>query len=270
MAGDGIGIIAGGGGLPRALAEALPEATCIAFEGAEVQIDEARLTRHRVEKLGGLFEALRNAQVTRVVMAGAMSRPALDPAQLDPVMMALAPRILQAMQGGDDALLRLVIAIFEEQGFEVIGAHELLPDLTAAAGLVAGPQPDDRARTDITRAQDILTALGPVDVGQACVVAGGLCLGVETLQGTDALLRFVTETPAHLRPKSGGVLVKRPKPGQDLRVDMPAIGPDTVRAAHSAGLAGIAIAAGQVLLIDRPTLLTALKDTGLFLIADPA
>jgi hypothetical protein len=270
MSGQGIGIIAGGGGLPPALAEALPDATCIAFDGAEVQIPEPRLSRHRVEHLGGLFEALRTANVTQVVMAGAMSRPALDPSALDPVMMALAPRILMAMQGGDDALLRLVIAIFEEQGFTVIGAHELLPDLTAAPGLVTGPEPDDSARADMARGQDILTALGPVDVGQGCVVAGGLCLGVETLQGTDALLRFVADTPAQLRPKPGGVLVKRPKPGQDLRVDMPAIGPETVRGAQAAGLSGIAIAAGQVLLIDRPALLQALKDTGLYLIAEPA
>jgi len=270
MSGAGIGIIAGGGGLPRALADALPDATCIAFQGAEVQITEDRLARHRVEHLGGLFTALRDAGVTQVVMAGAMSRPALDPSALDPVMMALAPRIMGAMQGGDDALLRLVIAIFEEQGFEVIGAHELLPDLTAAPGLLAGGAPDDTARTDIARGGEILTALGPVDVGQGCVVAGGLCLGIETLQGTDALLRFVADTPAHLRPATGGVLIKRPKPGQDLRVDMPAIGPDTIRAAHASGLAGIAIAARSVVLIDRPALLKAADDTGLFILADPA
>lgn len=263
------GIIAGGGGLPLALATALPDAHVIAFDGTEVAVPEDRIARHRIEKLGGVFDALRAAGVTRVVMAGAMSRPALDPAALDPVMMALAPRIMMAMQGGDDALLRLVIAVFEEQGFAVVGAHELLPGLTAEEGLLAGPAPSARARTDIARGIDILTALGPVDVGQGCVVATGLCLGIETLQGTDALLRFVGDTPAHLR-KSGGVLVKRPKPGQDLRVDMPAIGPATAQAAADAGLEGIAIAARQVLLIDRPALIAACDRLGLFLQADPA
>ena len=114
----------------------------------------------------------------------------------------------------------------------------------------------------------ILGALAPVDVGQGCVVAGGLCLGIETLQGTDALLRFVAATPEALRGDRRGVLVKRPKDGQDLRVDMPAIGPATVQAAAEAGLEGIAIEAGRVLLIDRPALVEACEATGLFLLAE--
>ncbi|GGE27053.1 phosphatidate cytidylyltransferase [Primorskyibacter flagellatus] len=263
-----LGIIAGGGALPAALAAADPDALCIAFAGAEVAVPEARIQRHRMEHLGALFSALRAAGVTRVVLAGAMSRPALDPAALDPVMTALAPRIMAAMQGGDDGLLRLVIAIFEEQGFAVTGAHDLLPDLTATPGLLTGPEPSDTARADIARARAILDALSPVDVGQGCVVASGLCLGVETLQGTDALLGFVAATPRHLRGR-GGVLVKRPKLGQDLRVDMPAIGPATVQAAARAGLDGIAIAAGGVMLLDRPALLAAAEANGLFLLAEP-
>ncbi|MEC7300770.1 MAG: UDP-2,3-diacylglucosamine diphosphatase LpxI [Pseudomonadota bacterium] len=252
------------------MAQALPDAHVVAFEGAQVVVPEDRLDRHRIENLGGVFDALRTAGVSRVVMAGAMSRPALDPAALDPVMLALAPRIMMAMQGGDDALLRLVIAVFEEQGFAVVGAHELLPDLTAGDGLLAGPAPSDRARADIARGRDILTALGPMDVGQGCVVAEGLCLGVETLQGTDAMLRFVGETPGSLRGTRRGVLVKRPKPGQDLRVDMPAIGPATVEAAAAAGLDGIAIQSGAVLLIDRAELLSMVEAKGLFLLAEPA
>ena len=146
-----LGIIAGGGALPAALAAADPDALCVAFSGAEIALPETRIQRHRMEHLGALFYALREAGVTRVVLAGAMSRPALDPAALDPVMAALAPRIMAAMQGGDDGLLRLVIAIFEEQGFAVTGAHDLLPDLTAAPGLLTGPEPTDTARADIAR-----------------------------------------------------------------------------------------------------------------------
>ena len=114
---------------------------------------------------------------------------------------------------------------------------------------------------------DILLALSPLDVGQGAVVAGGLCLGIETLQGTDALLRFVAETPEHLQRGAGGVLVKAPKRGQDLRVDMPAVGPDTVRNAARAGLDGIVVSAGKVVLIDRDATRAALEETGLFLFA---
>ncbi|WP_375173186.1 LpxI family protein [Pseudooceanicola sp.] len=264
-----LAIIAGGGGLPAALAAADPGACCIAFEGAEVTLPEDRVSRHRMERLGDLFAALRAEGVSRVVMAGAMSRPAFDPAALDVTTTGLLPHLMAAMQQGDDHLLRYVIRMFEEEGFAVVGVTDILPDLIAAPGLLAGEDPTAIARKDIARGRAILEALSPHDVGQGCVVAGGLCLGIETLQGTDALLRFVGETPAHLRREGGGVLIKRPKTGQDLRVDMPTIGPDTLRAAARAGLDGIAIAAGGVLLLDRAEILSLCRDHGLFLLADP-
>jgi DUF1009 family protein len=266
---DRLAIIAGGGGLPAALAEADPSALCIAFEGAEVALPETRVTRHRMERLGDLFDALNAEGVTRVVMAGAMARPSFDPALLDVTTTGLLPHLMAAMQQGDDHLLRYVISMFEERGLTVIGVADVLPDLTAEAGILAGEAPTATARSDIARGRDILEALSPHDVGQGCVIGAGLCLGIETLQGTNALLRFVGDTPAYLRRDGGGVLVKRPKTGQDLRVDMPAIGPDTIRAAAAAGLDGIAIAAGAVLIIDRPAVLSLCREHGLFLLAEP-
>lgn len=264
--GDKLAILAGAGALPVALAAAHPKALRVVFDGVEQQMP-APLARHRFEKMGGLFQALQDAGVNRVVLAGAMARPPLDPTAFDATMTQIAPRLVAALQGGDDALLRLVISLFEEQGFAVVGAHQLLAGLTEPPGVVAGLAPDQRALADSTRAADILLALGPLDVGQAAVAEGGLCLGIESLQGTDALLNFVAETPAHLRRGPGGVLVKAPKRGQDLRVDMPAIGPDTVRNAARAGLRGIVIAADQVMLLDRDKTLAALRDSGLFLIS---
>ena len=199
--------------------------------------------------MGALFGALKAHGVTEVVMAGAMSRPPLDPAAFDPVMQALAPRLMVAMQGGDDALLRVVIEIFEEQGFTVRGAHEIDPELTAQSGVLAGAPLTQRQRSDAQRAQAILAALSERDVGQGAVVEGGLCLGIETLQGTDAMLDFVARTPPHLR-SAGGVLVKAPKADQDLRVDMPTIGPATLKAADKAGLSAIVVAAQRVIVLE--------------------
>lgn len=264
---DRLGIIAGLGGLPAALLAANPDALCVGFEGADLDLRDDQVTCYRIEHLGALFDGLRAGGVTRVVMAGRVDRPAMDPAQLDPLTLSLAPRIMAAIQSGDDGVLRFVIEMIEEQGFRVIGAHELLPDLTAEPGLLAGPAPGDAHLADIARARQILTALAPVDVGQACVVAGGQCLGIESLQGTDALLRFVADTPDELR-RGGGVLVKRPKEGQDLRADMPAIGPGTILAAQKAGLDGIAIAAREVLLIDRAELIRFCEEAGLFILAE--
>jgi len=262
-----LAVIAGEGALPGAVIGAHHGAWLVRIEGVAALNPGAPEIAASFDRLGQLFDDLRGQGITEVCLAGSMARPALNPMAFDPKMQALAPRLMQAMQGGDDALLRLVIAVFEEEGFAVRGAHELVPGLTAAAGLLAGPAPDRAARDDARRGTEILAALGPVDVGQAAVVAGGLCLGIETIQGTDFLLRMVAATPAALRRGARGVLVKRPKPGQDLRVDLPAIGPGTVRGAAEAGLAGIVIAAGAVLLIDREALLGAAEEAGLFVLA---
>lgn len=263
-----LAILAGGGALPGRIAAAQPGALFVTFGVAAEVPDGAQHFAASHERFGELFDGLRAAQVTEVVLAGGLVRPALNPANFDDRMRDLAPGFLAAMQGGDDRLLRAVIAAFEAEGFAVRGAHDLVPDLTAGAGLLAGPDPSDADRADMTRAGAILAALGPLDVGQGAVVARGQCLGVETAQGTDAMLAWVAGSRGGL--PEGGVLLKAPKPGQDLRVDMPAIGPDTVDGAARAGLNGIAIAAGRVLILDRAAVLAAADAAGLFLIAlDP-
>ena len=241
-----LAILAGQGALPQMIALSHPQAIFVHFAGvAYGDLPEAQRLEASFEKFGQMFGDLQAAGVTEVVFAGGLARPALNPARFDAKSTELAPRFMAAMAGGDDGLLRAVIAAFEEAGFRVRGAHELVPGLTAEAGHLAGPAPSDRDLSDATRARAILTALGPLDVGQGAVVADGQVLGVETAQGTDAMLGFVAQTPDALRHSAKGVLVKLPKPGQDLRVDMPAIGPATVQRAAEAGLAGIIIAAGR-------------------------
>jgi DUF1009 family protein len=254
-------IIAGKGALPGLLLAEAP-AHVVAFAGVEVQAEGLGTIPARFERLGALFDELTAHGITEVCFAGAMSRPPLDPTALDDVTKALMPRLMAAMAKGDDALLRDVAAVFEERGVSVIGAHAMRPDLVAEAGCLSG---DALPKADVNRARAVLEALGPLDVGQGAVAARGQVLGIETLQGTDAMLDFVARTA----PGSGGVLVKRPKPGQDLRFDMPAIGPDTVRKAASAGLTGIEIAAGSVLLLDREAVLAACAETGVALWAAP-
>ncbi|WP_412562636.1 LpxI family protein [Thalassobius sp. MITS945101] len=260
-----LAILAGDGALPVELVAAHPDALRVTFEGVAHQLTETVET-HRFERLGEMFEALKAQGVTRIVMAGSMSRPPLDPAAMDPLMISLAPRLMAAMQGGDDALLRLVIAIIEEQGFAVLGAHELLTGLTVEAGQLAGPMPSDQDLSDAARGAALLAALSPHDVGQGCVVAGGLVLGVETLQGTEFMLDTVARTAPHLRRGQKGVFVKAAKAGQDLRVDMPAIGPDTVAQAKAAGLAGVVVQADHVMVLDRANTLAAFDEAGLFLL----
>ena len=268
-----LALIAGTGRLPAVLAAALV-AQGRAFVLAELDGFAAEgmgahpVERFRVERLVPFMARLRDLGVSELVFAGAVRRPRLDPALFDPATAALVPRLLAAFQAGDDATLRAVIALFEDEGFLVRGADAVEPALIAGPGVLSRAAPSEADLRDAARAARIVAALGAVDVGQGAVVAQGLCLAVEALPGTDAMLQQVAGIGD--RPARTGLLFKAPKPGQDRRVDLPAIGPATVRAAGRAGLAGIVVEAGGVLLIDRAELVALADTLGLFLwVRDP-
>jgi len=260
-------IIAGRGDLPGVMAGPLDNPLFVTIKGEDVAVPPgAESYEADIAKIGSLFAKLKACNVTHVVFAGAVSRPALNPAEFDEVMRGFAPRLIPALQKGDDALLREVLDLFEEHGFEIVAPPELVPELCLSEGEMLGRDMTHDEAVDAVRGHGILNHMGHLDLGQACVVAAGLCLGIETLQGTDAMLRFVGETPDHLR-RAPGVLVKAPKPGQDMRIDMPVIGPDTVIAAHTAGLSGIVIQAEGVMVLHRDKIEEQLAETGLFLAA---
>ncbi|WP_050528213.1 LpxI family protein [Pseudorhodobacter aquimaris] len=263
-------IIAGAGGLPARIYAGLAEKPLVAaLDGFAPDGLSPDLT-FRVERLVPFLNHLLDQGVARVCFGGAVQRPDLDPSLFDPLTAQMVPRLIAAMQAGDDATLREVLKIFEEFDLEIISASDLLPDLTVKAGLLAGQTtPQDEA--DATRAEAIVAALGAVDVGQGAVVQAGLCLAVETLTGTDAMLEMVAHIPAHLRPKSTkGIYFKALKPGQERRIDQPTIGPQTLEMVAKAGLGGVVFEAGGVLVLDQPALIAQAKALGLFLWAREA
>lgn len=252
-------IIAGRGGLPAALVAVLDAPLVASLDGFLPDGVEPDIV-FRLERLSLFLRELQDRDVTRVVFAGAVERPRLDPSLFDPQTAALVPRLLAAMQGGDDATLRAIVGLFEEYGFAIEGVEALAPSLVPAAGVLAG-DPTDTDRSDADRASAIVAALGAVDVGQGAVVASGLCLAVEALPGTDAMLDWVAAT----RKGAGGVFYKAPKPMQDRRVDLPTLGVETLRRAHKAGLSCIAWEAGGVILLDRAAVIAEAETCGITL-----
>ena len=264
-----VAIIAGAGLLPELLANECRRLgrvyVVVQFQGIDLDWAGGHHTEvAEFERLDSLFDRLISAVCTAVVFAGAMARPRVDVTRLD----ASSTRLLTAINSGDDTTLRAAADLFESHGILVEAAQDTLPDLLIEAGVLGQISPTVEDLDDIARAAEIASALGRVDVGQAAVVAQGICLGVESIQGTDALLRFVMETAVAFRPNpiaAKGVLFKAPKSIQDRRFDLPAIGPDTVKAAAKAGLAGIALAAGQAMILDRAATVAAADQTGLFI-----
>lgn len=252
-------IIAGSGALPKLLAEALNNPVYVTLDDTQAPKGIEHVTA-RIEKLGKLFKALKSHDVGAVVFAGAMARPKVNPVLLD----RHALRLAMSLGKGDDALLREVLALFGDQGFLIRGATEIRPDLLLEPDTLWGRKPSREELSDAERAKEVLKALSPLDVGQGAVCAGGQMLGIETVQGTDAMLSFVGATPERLR-RAKGVFVKAPKQGQDMRIDMPTIGIETVEKVISAGLGGIVVPAGGVIVLERDKVEARIKEAGLFL-----
>jgi DUF1009 family protein len=171
----------------------------------------------------------------------------------------ILPQVLAAYRGGDNHLLSGVAGAFEWQGFRLVGAHEVAPEILMPAGALSRRHPSAQERADIVQAMQLLNAIGKFDVGQAAVVAGNHVLAVEGAEGTDRMLQRVAELRSRQVGAPGGVLVKAPKPGQDWRFDLPSIGPQTIEGAGRAGLAGIAVLAGGTI-VAEPQRMTALAD----------
>ena len=266
-----LALMAGTGALPAAVIAALPTRPLVCvLDGYGPEGVTPDLT-FRLERLMPLLRALSDQGVTEVAFAGAVQRPRLDPSLFDAATAGMVPRLLAAMQSGDDATLRAFIGIFEEEGFTIRGLADLAPALLPGPGLLAGTL-TEQDQADASRAAAIVTALGTVDVGQGACVAQGLCLAVEALPGTDAMLAQVANLPAALRPNPAhgrGLIYKAPKPGQDTRIDQPVLGVQTLINAAAAGLGGVVFQAGSVICLDLPAMQAQAAALNLFLWSRP-
>jgi UDP-2,3-diacylglucosamine hydrolase len=264
-----LGLVAGGGAVPLQVAAAAQAAGrnvfAVVIEGWADPADYAHLPHLaiRLGAVGEAVEALRARGIRQIVMCGTAKRPSFLSIRPDAGMARLLVRIGRAAWQGDDGLLKAVVRVLEEEGFEILPAQSILRGILPEVGQLGAHAPGAQAMEDIRRGIAVVRALGAVDVGQGAVVQQGLVLGVEAIEGTDALL---ARCGGLRREGPGGVLVKLVKPGQDRRVDLPTVGPTTIAGA-AAGLAGIAIEAGGTILVDRASTVAAADAAGLFLLA---
>ena len=274
-----LAILAAGGAIPvevaRAAASAGRRVLVIALEGeADERLKSFDYVPIKWGQIGRIERLATDYGARDLVMIGSVSgRPDFRKVGLDFGTLRLLPRILKGMVGGDDAVLTNFLRYFEERGFRMVGAHEVAPDLVASPGHMAGPKAGDGALADGRVAMRAALAIGALDIGQAAVAVGGHVIAVEAAEGTDAMLERVEGLRARGRvkwPGRAGVLAKCSKPQQDLRVDMPTIGPRTVEALAKAGLAGVLIEPGRVMIAQRAETVAAAERTGTFIVAAAA
>lgn len=255
-----LALIAGRGKLPAVLVDNLADLPHIA--ALEGNLPEFLVPDRifRIEELGTLLEEFRALGVTDVCFAGAIHRPGVDPTRIDAATMPLVPRMMTALGKGDDGALREVLAIFTEAGFAIRSPDELAPALLPAEAVLTARHPEPQHERDIERAAQVLRHLGPLDIGQSCVVHKGQVLAIEGCFGTDWML----ESLLHRPDGSGGVFYKAPKPGQDRRIDLPLVGVDTVVRAKKAGLDGVVVEENGVMVLDMAAVRRAADELRLF------
>jgi len=274
-----VGVIAGGGVMPFAVADSLSKRgiapVLFALRGA---CDPAGLARFRhhwisVGELGRATKLFRSEGCRDLVFIGTLARPAISDIRLDWGTLRVLPHVWASFRGGDDHLLSSIGRIFEREGFRMVGIRDIAPDLLTPEGCFTRAVPDADASADIVLAREVLTALSPFDIGQAVVVIDRHVVGVEDIEGTDGLLARIAglRRQGRIRAReSRGVLVKAPKRSQDLRFDLPTIGPRTVEGAANAKLAGIAVVAGSTLVAEPQAMIEQADARGLFVTGVPA
>lgn len=271
-----IALVAGGGHLPVAVATTLaskgldPLVYLVEGEGADPSAyAHVEHVVAALEEFPQALDAMRARGVDRVVLAGSIARRIrLRRVRWTWKWLPMLPSLATALRGGDDALLRTVMAIFEARGMSVIAPHEIVPDLLAPRGCLTKTAPAKSDWRDIVAATEAALAIGRLDIGQAAVAVAGRAVALEGIEGTDGLLDRMKGLRGHgrLAGKTRGVLAKLCKPTQELRADLPSIGPETIVAAAAAGLAGIVVDASRAFVLDFERTVAVANEARIFVV----
>lgn len=267
-------IIAGGGRIPSLLAAHLTEQgnePFIAMIDGEAcdSLTSYEHTRINTAAIGKLVSTLEREKIEQVVIVGSVAgRPNWRDFRPDLATLKIIKKIISGLRGGDDGLLRGVISVIEDAGVKVVGVHDLMPELTVPKGIIAGRKPSAAIMNSVHLGATAAQALGELDAGQACVVIGKRIVAMEGAEGTDEMLERIADLRKRgkLPTKKGGVLVKLCKPQQDKRVDLPTIGINTIQNAAKAKLAGIAVHAGNALIVDIQAAIDAAQSNDVFVV----
>jgi len=272
-----LGLIAGAGDLPVQVLRAAEQSDIPVFAVALRNIaDPARLNSakvFRIAEFGKVTRYFHKNDVSHICLAGLVKRPDFSNLKPDLKAVRFLPGAIKAAQSGDDALLRYIIKIFEDDGFEIVAPQEICKDQLLPEGLVTESRITNDHKDDVKKACEIASKIGELDIGQGAIVCRGVILGVEAQEGTDALLERIAELPVAIRgtaKKRAGILAKLVKPGQDMRVDLPTLGPKTIENADKAGLAGIVAEAGKTFILDRETVIERANEAGIFIAGIPS
>ncbi len=268
MPADRVGLIAGSGRFPLIFARNARQAgvrvIAVAHHGEtdpEIEQCAAEVTWIKVGQLGRIIRTFHKAEVRHAVMAGGIRKVRMfSNFRPDPRGLALLARMRRR---DDDHLLRGVAGELEGEGIRVVPSTIFLERIVPGApGVLTRTGPSAGQWQDVRLGIPMVKTLGRMGIGQTLVLKDGVVLAVEAIEGTDAAIRRGGEMA-----KGGIVVVKMSKPDQDLRFDVPAIGPGTIGVLREAGGGVLAVECGRSILLDKDDLLAAADDAAIAVVA---
>ncbi len=266
-----LGLIAGSGDLPESIIHHLHiskrQCFVVGFEGITSMPSLTKIPHIvlPISQVGAAISALKNANVSDLILAGKVGRPNISDMQLDRTALRLLARLSALKSLSDDSVFRAILEFLEMQKFNIVSVADAVPDLMAKSGILGKHEPKKNQAEDILRGIKVVEAMGKFDIGQSAVIENGIVLAVEGMEGTDSMIDRAG-TLRNRKLAQSGVLIKLTKPEQDRRIDLPTIGIATLERVRQAGLLGIAVEAGQTIFINKEAVIRAADQLGLFVI----
>lgn len=212
-------------------------------------------------EIGALLDTIKINFITHITCAGGVQRPSILQIRPDKKCKQWLMEIGRHFFLGDDGLLKSVLNLFEKENLIVMDPIFFVSDPLIQTGQIGFWPPKEQDLLDIQKGFQILDTLSSYDIGQAIIVESGSVLGIEAVEGTENLIKRVI---AHKKLQNGGVLIKKTKINQDIRIDRPFIGVKTVKQAYAAGLSGIAVEAKGCIVLDKEEVIKVANKNNLF------
>ena len=272
-----IGLIIGSGELATYCMDQLVllgyETTIIRLPCSKVKIkknlDHIEL---KYEELKETFALLKQRKINDIALIGYVERPEIDPSKVTYDSKILLSNVLSILNKGDGEIFAAVKRMFVDQNFTLVKVQDLLPELTLDPGIYGSSPVAKKVHKEIEAGIKAFLNYAKLDIGQSLIFQNGHCLGLETITGTDEMIRAII----NFRKKnnkgskeilSGGILIKGSQPGQVLDIDTPVIGPDTIKLAKNAKLNGLVIESSKVILVNRNLIIDTLQSCKMFLVS---
>ncbi len=265
---NNLGIIAGSGLLPSTIADLyLKQGGQVYIAALEGETDVLHITKYQYKQfpigsVGALLEYFTENNVKEIIIIGGITRPDLKSVKVDKAGSLLIAKILKEKFLGDNNILKIISDFIESKGFKVISPKTLLELGTYEKLYVSNKLPSKQDEIDIELGMQVIKSLSNLDIGQSIIVADGYVLGIEAAEGTDALIR---RCELLRKTERGGVLVKMVKLTQDMRLDLPTIGPDTIFYLAKHGYNGLAIQKSGVIIVKPLETIALLNEHELFI-----